>query len=92
MSEDFGKHNQYHGRTNFDNSIFNYLITEFPIKSMIDVGCGPGGIVNLAISKGIDACGVDGDPDIKNIYDKPHFKLHDYTEGGYDPGIKHLNF
>lgn len=90
MSSDFGKYNQYHGRTNFDNSIFDYLLNEFPIKSMIDVGCGPGGVVNLAIDRGIDACGVDGDPHIKNIYDKPHFKLHDYTEGGYDSGIKDL--
>lgn len=90
MSKDFGKYNQYHGRTNFDNSIFNYLLNEFPIKSMIDVGCGLGGIVDLATSRGIDACGVDGDLYIKNIYDKPNFKLHDYTEGGYDPGIKDL--
>jgi SAM-dependent methyltransferase len=90
MDNEFGKYNQYHGRTNFDNNIFDYLLKEFSVKNMIDIGCGPGGIVNLAISRGIDACGVDGDPYIPNIYDKPYFKLHDYTKGGYEPESKDL--
>lgn len=90
MSSDFGRYNQYHGRTNFDNSIFDYLTTEFPIKSMIDIGCGPGGVVDLATNRNIDAYGVDGDPTIEGIYDRDNFMLHDYTEGGFDPGIKDL--
>ena len=30
-------------------------------KRMVDVGCGPGGMVELALSKGLQAAGIDGD-------------------------------
>lgn len=90
MGSDFGKYNQYHGRTNFDNSIFDYLLAEFPVRTMVDVGCGPGGMVDLAVTKGINVLGIDGDPDIRNIYNRSNFEFHDYTEGGFDPGVRDL--
>ena len=43
--------------------------------SLVDVGCGPGGQVEMAGIHGIDCIGIDGDPSVA-----PDI-LHDFTEG-----------
>lgn len=65
--------------THIDESTLDYLISKFNIRSMCDIGCGPGGMVQLAKSKGLESIGIDGDftinyTDIKVI-------LHDFTSG-----------
>jgi 2-polyprenyl-3-methyl-5-hydroxy-6-metoxy-1,4-benzoquinol methylase len=37
-----------------------FLMNEYNIKSFLDVGCGPGGMVALAGMRGLDAMGIDG--------------------------------
>ena len=46
---------------------------------MIDVGCGPGGQVELARKHDIEAFGIDGDYTLKRA--KPYYFLHDFTKG-----------
>jgi cyclopropane fatty-acyl-phospholipid synthase-like methyltransferase len=82
--EAFQERPHHHNRSNVDWKINRWAIKEFPIKTMIDVGCGQGGQVEYARSLGVDAVGVDGDPRL-DIYDKPYFVLHDYTKGPYVP-------
>ena len=44
-----------------DRSTLTYLTKKYNIKSMIDVGCGPGDMVMIALDKGINSIGIDGD-------------------------------
>jgi hypothetical protein len=65
--------------TQFDEGAFDYLATHFQVKSMVDIGCGPPGMVYYALSKGIRAVGIDGDPSVAR--DCPVVVEHDYTKG-----------
>ena len=63
------------GNTNMDEPTLDYLIERYGVRSMLDVGCGPGGMVRAARDRGITAHGIDGDPHVD--WDI----LHDYTTG-----------
>jgi hypothetical protein len=67
-----GGHNN---ETNMDEPILDYLISRHGVKSFLDVGCGPGGMVEAARKRGLTAIGIDGDANVK-----PDI-LHDYTKG-----------
>ena len=68
------------GVTHCDEPTLNYLMANYaPIVSMIDVGCGPGAMVDLAVSKGIRAIGIDGDPAV--VQANGGIVEHDYTTG-----------
>lgn len=67
------------GNTNMDEATLEYLVQRFGITSMLDVGCGPGGMVDAARARGLEAWGVDGDPFIR--FDMAGFFTHDFTEG-----------
>jgi SAM-dependent methyltransferase len=69
--------------THLDEGALDYLIKTFDIKSMIDIGCGPGGMIELARSKGLDVVGVDGDFVVKRNVDD--VVIHDYQAGPYVP-------
>jgi len=76
----------HEGETHIDDGSLSYLIEKFKIQSMIDIGCGPGGMVELAKQKGLAVWGVDGDdkvirPDI--VTDR--IIIHDYSKGPYSP-------
>lgn len=60
-----------------DRPVLSYLQAQRGVRSLLDVGCGPGGMLNLAAELGIDAIGVDGDPAVQ----RPGVLLHDYTTG-----------
>lgn len=68
--------------THIDGGALRLLKNKFDLKSMIDVGCGSGGMVQLALDLGIDAIGVDGDWSFER--DVP-FSLHDYEKGSFVP-------
>lgn len=78
--DDLGGHWNY---TNIDRFPFDYLVGAFNPKSMLDVGCGPMGMVALALEYGLDAYGIDGDIDI--LYGdfttgpRSRFSLCDFT-------------
>lgn len=64
--------------THIDEKTLDYLISTFNVSSMYDVGCGPGGMVKLAMQKGLNVVGIDGDftivfPDSLNII------IHDFS-------------
>jgi hypothetical protein len=76
----------HEGETHIDHGALNYLIDKFNIKSMIDIGCGPGGMVKTAKEKNLEVLGVDGDfkierdPDVVN-----NITIHDFSTGPYVP-------
>ena len=52
-----------------------HLYNRHRVRSMLDIGCGPGGQVALAGSLGITPRGIDNEPNVD-----PHV-LHDFTDG-----------
>lgn len=52
----------HEGHNQFDEGAFDYLAERFGVRTMIDVGCGPPGMVYYAERRGVRAVGVDGDP------------------------------
>jgi SAM-dependent methyltransferase len=65
------------GNTNVDAPTLHYLIARYGVTTMLDVGCGPGGMLDTAKSMGLVAIGIDGDPHMatKDVI------THDYTTG-----------
>ena len=48
----------HQGKTHTDEGTLRWAIDKLGVQSMLDVGCGPGGMVELANSLGVDAYGV----------------------------------
>ncbi len=69
-------------KTHIDNGALHYLKDKLLIKSMLDVGCGPGGMVYRAREIGIDSFGIDGD--FTTIPKDSFFSVHDYQDGPSD--------
>jgi len=67
-------------KTHVDEGNLNWIIEKFNIKSFLDVGCGPGGMVELANKKGLKTLGIDGDYTLKRS-DSNLFIIHDYAKG-----------
>src|SRR4051812_21787973 len=64
--------------THIDKAVLTYLQNKYQIRSFIDVGCGPGGMVDLARQCKIDSVvGIDGDPRVA----RADIITHDYTTG-----------
>jgi|TARA_R110000787_G_scaffold13767_3_gene42892 hypothetical protein len=68
------------GRCHIDQGAFNYMVSEFKIKSMLDIGSGTNQMVEVAHEAGIDGIGIDGDGTFKR---KGPFAIHDYTKGTF---------
>jgi SAM-dependent methyltransferase len=83
MGKIMGKHLGGHCNiTHLDQGAIDWAKTEFNVKSMLDVGCGPGGMTKLAYESGLDSFGIDGDPQVQTTwFDKDRFMLHDFTLG-----------
>lgn len=80
----------HENETHIDDGALSFLIQNYDIQSMIDIGCGPGGMVELANKKGIDVIGVDGDFTlVYNESIKPLINLHDFTTGAFIPSKKY---
>lgn len=76
----------HENETHLDDGALTYLIKKLNVKSVIDVGCGPGGMVELMLSKGLDAIGVDGDDKVERSDKlKEYIFIHDYATGPYHP-------
>jgi cyclopropane fatty-acyl-phospholipid synthase-like methyltransferase len=71
--------------THTDQGALKYIIDAFDIKSMLDIGCGPGDQIRIAKEFGIDAEGVDGD--IRLIKENSDIIINpcDYTKETYIP-------
>lgn len=69
-------------KTHLDEGAIDYMIRMLNIKSMIDIGCGPGGMVELAHSKGLQTLGIDGDFTVeRSDVARKLVHIHDYTKG-----------
>lgn len=69
------------GKTHLFPVVVDHLLKTYDIKTMVDVGCGPGGMVELARKKGIETIGIDGDWTVeRNI----EVIIHDFTTGPYE--------
>lgn len=68
------------GNCNMDEATLEYLIARFGVTSMLDVGCGPGGMVDAAMRRGVNAFGIDGDP----YMERSGVTIHDYTTGPHE--------
>lgn len=74
----------HEGKTQVDEGALDYLGGRFGVQSFLDVGCGPGGMAYYALSRGMRALGMDGDPTLAR-----NSKLiveHDYATGPLDVG------
>jgi SAM-dependent methyltransferase len=78
-------------KTHNDRGTLTFLMNEYNIKSFLDIGCGPGGMVALAGMRGLDAMGIDGDWEVPKEKDT-FILIHDFTTGpapverGFDLG------
>jgi SAM-dependent methyltransferase len=66
------------GVTHTDEGSLKWAINNFAAKSFLDIGCGPGGMLNLAKDLNLTFFGIDGDPTIDIAH---NFLLHDFTKG-----------
>jgi hypothetical protein len=71
-------------QTHLDEGVLRYMMDKYGVKSMLDIGCGPGGMVKLASNLGLDANGVDGDYTV--LPEDPRFTLNDYQQGSANLG------
>lgn len=67
------------GNVNRDPATLAYLVDRYGITSLLDVGCGPGGMLNDAIALGVQAAGIDGDSFVCEA--DRRITCHDYTRG-----------
>lgn len=67
-------------KTHLDEGSLSFFINILKIKSFLDIGCGPGGMVELANKKGLESLGIDGDYTL-NRFDATKFIIHDFTQG-----------
>lgn len=81
MMPDLPEHLGGHAnRTNVDLGALQWLQETFNPKTFLDIGCGPGGMVDLAADSNLDSYGIDGDYTISR--NNPHRVLiHDFTLG-----------
>jgi cyclopropane fatty-acyl-phospholipid synthase-like methyltransferase len=68
-------------KTHLDEGTLDFMKRMFNIKTMLDIGCGPGGMIQLARSKGINAYGIDGDFIVDRQGLESFVTIHDYTTG-----------
>jgi|SaaInlStandDraft_2_1057019.scaffolds.fasta_scaffold30509_3 hypothetical protein len=64
-------------KVHVDFGALDLIIDQFFIGSMIDIGCGPGDMVEYAKEQGLEADGIDGDFTLK--YNFPVI-LHDFQD------------
>ncbi len=75
-----GGHNNI---THIDEGVFHCIQLRFNIQTMIDVGCGVGGMIRVAQNNGVSANGIDGDPSVLILSGLPFGKIitHDFYDG-----------
>jgi SAM-dependent methyltransferase len=87
LPEHLGGHANY---TNEDAGVLDLIIAKYRPKSMLDIGCGPGGMLREAVKRGMVAKGIDGDFTLD--YAGLDVVVHDFTmgpapvDGEYDLG------
>lgn len=75
LPEHLGGHG---GITHIDIGILKFFKT-LGYSSFLDIGCGPGGMIESALSMGYEVKGIDGDFEIQRNLPKKVI-IHDYTK------------
>lgn len=72
-----------------DRATLDYLIKEFGVKSFLDIGCGPGDMVQIAQDRGLYSIGIDGDHTLIPEWHGKGITVfeHDFTRGRF--GLDH---
>lgn len=73
----------------FEANLWDALITDYQVKSVLDVGCGEGYSSKYFQDRGLKVLAIDGS---KEALKKAVFKgivIHDYTEGIYSPHLEY---
>ena len=78
----------HQSKTHLDNGALDWLIKTFNAKSFLDIGCGPGGMVELAKSKGLLVKGIDGDHTLKRP-NETDYTLHDFSKAPLIPDFEY---
>jgi SAM-dependent methyltransferase len=73
---------------NTDTYLLKYCKQTLGINSMVDVGCGLGRQVEVALELGLNSFGIDGDfslkyEDMKEWVSPVEILIHDFSEGAY---------
>jgi SAM-dependent methyltransferase len=63
--------------THIDRGAFYALKDRLQPETMLDVGCGPGGMRKIAKAAKVQWTGIDGDPQVAG----PDIITHDFTQG-----------
>jgi len=71
--------NQHAGATSIDIGVIPFLKDICGVKTLLDIGCGPGGNVEYCRSLAIEAYGIDGDD--TTLPSKSYFVHADYRRG-----------
>jgi SAM-dependent methyltransferase len=70
------------GVTHTDVGVLSLIKGKYDIKSMLDIGCGPGGMMEIAWSLDIYSEGIDGDYTVdRGDRISPFVTIHDFTKG-----------
>jgi SAM-dependent methyltransferase len=68
----------------FVDDIWGYLLVEYDIRSVVDIGCGRGYAVKWFAEQGCKSLGIEGDPVALADTKAPGLVIeHDYTKGPY---------
>lgn len=67
-------------KTHIDRGLIDHMIANHGVSSCLDVGCGPGGVVDMLNDLGVCCVGVDGDFRLERKHPE-RFLLHDFTVG-----------
>ncbi len=71
--------------THIDEGVFDWLRGMYSGLNLLDIGCGPMGMVDLARDKGHEAFGIDADVKLKEQVAYPeHLIIHDLRDSPCD--------
>lgn len=65
--------------------LWDWLVNDHGVKSVIDVGCGEGHAARYFADHGCDVIGIDG---VFQLSQNWHFYMHDYTEGPWPTEVR----
>ena len=65
--------------TKINEPVLSHIKEKYKVKSLLDIGCGPGGMKILCDNLDIDWYGIDGDPAVMKTTN--YSLLYDFTQG-----------
>jgi cyclopropane fatty-acyl-phospholipid synthase-like methyltransferase len=75
--------------THLDEGAFSYLLETFKPQTFLDIGCGPGGMLEIAKNNGVSCLGIDGDMSLFKTWQSKNIVgvCNDYSESGIITGF-----